>query len=91
MDSGWVGLGKETEYFEKEFAEYIGANFAIGFNSATAALHVALMCAGVENDDEVLTTPMTFVSTNAAILYCNATPVFCDIDIDTLSNNIKNA
>ncbi len=84
FDSRWIGLGPMTEKFEKEFAGYIGSKHAVGLNSATAALHLALMVAGVEGK-EVITTPMTFVSTNHAILYNGGIPVFCDIEADTLN------
>lgn len=82
--SGWWGLGPKTAEFEKQFAAFVGAERAVSFNSATAALHLGLLVAGVEGG-EVLTTPMTFVSTNHAILYNNATPVFCDVQADTLN------
>ena len=84
--SGWLGLGPKTEEFEDKFAKYVGSRYAVGVNSCTAALHLALKVADVEGG-EVITTPMTFVSTNHAILYNNAIPVFSDIDEDTL--NIK--
>ena len=79
LQSGWTGLGPETEAFEKEFAEYIGVRYAVAVNSCTAALHLALKVAGVEGG-EVITTPMTFVATNHAILYNSSIPVFCDIE-----------
>ena len=84
LNSGWIGLGGKTKEFEDKFSEYVGSKYAVGLNSATSALHLALIIAGVEAGDEVITTPMTFISTNHAILYQNAVPVFCDIDIDTL-------
>ena len=84
LQSGWTGLGPETEAFENEFAEYIGVRYAVAVNSCTAALHLALKVAGVEGG-EVITTPMTFVATNHAILYNSSIPVFCDIEPDTLN------
>lgn len=84
IKSGWLGLGPKTEEFEEKFAQYIGVNYAVGTNSATAALHLALKVIAVEGG-EVITTPMTFISTNHAILYNNAKPVFCDIEADTLN------
>ena len=89
LSNGWIGLGKETELFECEFAKYIGAKYAIAFNSATAALHVALRCADVSVGSSVLTTSMTFVSTNAAIVYCGAFPIFLDINKRTLYNDLS--
>ena len=84
MKSGWVGLGPRTREFEEKFAKYIGVKYAVALNSCTAALHLALKVMDVEGGD-VLTTPMTFISTNHAILYNNARPVFCDIEPDTLN------
>lgn len=84
LNSRWIGLGPVTRTFEERFARYIGVKYAVALNSGTAALHLALKTAGVEGG-EVVTTPMTFVSTNHAILYNGATPVFCDIEPDTLN------
>lgn len=84
LKSGWVGLGPRTKEFEEKFAQYVGVEYAIGVNSCTAALHLALKVMDVEGS-EVITTPMTFISTNHAILYNNAIPVFADIEEDTLN------
>lgn len=84
LKSGWIGLGPKTAEFETKFADYLGAKYAVGVNSATAALHLAMVLADVEGR-EVITTPNTFVSTNHAILYCGGTPVFADIEPDTLN------
>jgi dTDP-4-amino-4,6-dideoxygalactose transaminase len=73
-------LGGEVAKFEEEFADYSGAQYGIGVNSGTSALHLALLAAGVGPDDEVITVPYTFVATTAAIRYTGATPVFVDID-----------
>jgi len=91
LRSGWIGLGPKTEEFEKRFAEYVGCKYAVGVNSATAALHLALIVAGVGAGDEVLTTPMTFVSTNHAILYQQAEPVFVDVEEGTLNIDLDKA
>ena len=88
LKSGWIGLGPKTAEFEKKFAQYIGVKYAVGVNSCTAALHLALKVIGVENK-EVITTPMTFISTNFAILYNQGIPVFTDIERDTLNINPK--
>src|SRR4051812_5095839 len=73
-------LGDQVAAFEREFARYCGARHAIGVNSGTSALHLALLAAGVGPGDEVITTPFTFVATVAAIYYTGATPVFVDIN-----------
>jgi perosamine synthetase len=83
LRSGWIGLGPKTAEFEKKFAQYIGAKYAVALNSCTAALHLALIVSGVKEGDEVITTPLTFVSTNHVILYQKAVPVFADIDPKT--------
>ncbi len=84
LASGWVGRGPQTLEFEERFAEFIGVEHAVALNSATAALHLALLAAEVEGQ-EVLTTSMTFVSTNHAIVHSGARPVFFDVEADTLN------
>ena len=83
MASGWVGLGPKTAEFEKKFAEYLGVRHAIALNSGTAALHLAMIVAGLKKGDEVISTPITFISTNHAILYVGAKPVFADVEAET--------
>jgi dTDP-4-amino-4,6-dideoxygalactose transaminase len=85
LDSCQFTLGSEVLAFEKEFAAYCGAKDAIGVNSGTSALHLALLAAGVGPDDEVITVPFTFVATAAAIYYVGATPVYVDIDPNTFT------
>ena len=86
FESGWIGLGPKTKEFEKKFAEYIGTRFAVATNSCTASLHLAMKVMDIEGC-EVISTPMTFVSTNHAILYNGGVPVFSDIYSDTLNIN----
>jgi len=83
FESGWVGLGPQTKEFEEAFARYIGTRHAVGVASATDGLHIILKALGVDGG-EVLTPSLTFVSTNHAILYNNAKPVFADVEEDTL-------
>jgi dTDP-4-amino-4,6-dideoxygalactose transaminase len=85
LESGQFILGPEVAAFEKEFAAYCGGGEAIGVNSGTSALHLALLAAGVGPGDEVITVPFTFAATAAAILYCGATPVYADIDPATFN------
>ncbi len=84
LRSGWWGQGPKTAEFERQFGEFVHAPHAVSVNSATAALHLALLVAGVEGG-EVITSSLTFVSTNHAILYNDATPVFADVEPDTLN------
>ncbi len=78
-------LGPEVEAFEKEFAAAHGTAHAVAVNTGTSALHLALLAAGIGADDEVITVPMTFTATGAAIAYTGATPVFVDVDPDTFT------
>lgn len=88
LESGWLGLGPKTALFEERFKEYVGIEYAVGLNSCTAALHLALKVLGIGEGDEVLVPPMTFVSTIHAILYNEATPVFVDVEEETLIMSI---
>jgi len=85
LRSGLIGTGVKTEKFEQEFAAYQGRNHGIGTNSCTAALHLSLSAFGIGAGDEVITTPITFVSTVSSIIYAGATPVFADVQPDTLN------
>lgn len=80
LSSGQFVLGEEVVAFEREFAECIGAPFAVAVNSGTSALHLALLAASVGPGDEVITVPFTFIATVASIEYTGARPVFVDID-----------
>jgi len=80
LDSCQFTLGSEVAALEEQFAAYCQSRYAIGVNSGTSALHLALLVAGVEAGDEVVTVPFTFVATAAAIHYCHAKPVLVDID-----------
>lgn len=85
IDSSFVSsVGKYVDRLEDMICDITGANFAIGVVNGTCALHLALVLAGVEEGDEVITQPLSFVATANAISYCGATPVFLDIDQDTL-------
>jgi dTDP-4-amino-4,6-dideoxygalactose transaminase len=91
LESSQFILGKEVAAFETEFAAYCGAAHAIGVNSGTSALHLALLAAGVGPGDEVITVPLTFVASVATILYTGARPVFVDIDADSYTMNVSQA
>lgn len=82
--SGWIGLGPKTEEFEKQFAKYIGVKYAIGVNSATAALDLSLKLLHINHGDQVIVPTMTFVSTAHVVAYNLATPIFVDIDDNLL-------
>lgn len=78
--SGWFILGRQLEAFERAFADYSGARFAIGVASGTDALHLALLACGAGPGDEVLLPANTFIATALATSYAGATPVFVDVD-----------
>jgi perosamine synthetase len=77
------GMGPRVLEFEKEFARYVGARHAVAMTSGTAALHAALLVAGVKQGDEVVVPSFTFHSTAEVVLLTGAQPVFADIDPDT--------
>lgn len=81
-DSDYV-LGAAVEAFEQRFASYVGRRHCVATSSGTAALHLALLAAGVGPGDHVVTTPHTWISTAWAISYCGARPVFADVDPET--------
>lgn len=86
--SGWVGLGPKTAEFEKEFARFCHVKHCVGMNSCTAALDMALKLLGINHSDEVIVPTMTFVSTAHAVVYNLATPIFADINEETLNIDI---
>jgi dTDP-4-amino-4,6-dideoxygalactose transaminase len=83
IKSGWLGTGPKTKLFEKKFAKYTHAKHAIALNSCTAGLHLALDVVGVNEGDEVITSPLTFSSTVNVIEHRRATPVFADVNVKT--------
>ncbi len=85
IKSNWITTGPKTKLFEKQFAEYIGCKHAIAVNSCTAALHLALEAIGIQEGDEIITSPMTFAATAEVIRYFKAKPVFVDIDPVTMN------
>ena len=89
LESSQFVLGEEVAAFEVEFAAYCQAHYAIGVNSGTSALHLALLAAGVGPGDEVITVPFTFVATAAAIVYTGARPVFVDIEPRTFTIDVS--
>lgn len=85
LDSGFASgtSGNMNTRLERAFADKFGRKFAITFNSGTTTLHSALWALGVGYGDEVITTPLTVISSMNAILYCGAIPVFADVDPKT--------
>lgn len=85
LKSGWLGTGPKTHQFEADFAHYTHAQHAIGLNSCTAGMHLALDLLNLQPDDEVITTAMTFVATANVIVHHNARPVFVDVNKETFN------
>lgn len=91
IDSTFVSyVGKYVTQFEEMTAQYTGAKYAIAMVNGTTALQIALQVAGVKPGEEVITQPLTFVATANAISHCGATPVFVDVDIDTMGLSPQN-
>jgi len=85
LDTGWVSsVGKYVDKFERDLADYTGANYAIAVVNGTAALHICLKLAGVVQQDEVLVPSLTFIATANAVTYCGAIPHFVDSELSTL-------
>ncbi len=85
IDTTFVSsVGKFVDEFEEKIAKYTGAKYAIATTNGTSALHVSLLLADVNQSSEVITQPLTFVATCNAINYCNAKPIFIDVDRDTM-------
>ena len=85
VDSTFVSsVGQYVGRFEREIADYTGSNGTVATVNGTAALHIALLLAGVQRGDHVITQPLTFIGTVNAIAFCGAAPVFVDVDRRTL-------
>ena len=88
LRSGWVGTGPKVQEFEERFGSYVGAKNAVAVGSCTAALHLSLLALGIEPGDEVITTPFTFAATVNVILHVGATPIFVDVDRETMNIDV---
>jgi dTDP-4-amino-4,6-dideoxygalactose transaminase len=84
IESGWLTTGPKTLEFETAIARYVGSPFAVGVNSCTAAMHLALVAMGIGPGDAVITSPITFPATANVIEHCGARPVFVDVEPETL-------
>jgi len=87
LESGWLGSGPKVAKFESDFAVYkdVSSENVTAVNSCTAALHIAMLSAGIRDGDEVITTPMTFCATVNSIIHAGARPVLADIDPESLN------
>lgn len=89
LESGWVVQGPQVKEFEKKWSEFTKAKNSIAVSNCTTALHLSLAALDIKFGDEVIVPAFTWVATVNAILYQSATPVFCDIDINTFNIDIN--
>ena len=85
IESGIIASGPKTVEFEKRFADFIGTKYAIATTSGTTALHLALLSMDIEKGDEVIVPSFTFIASANTVLFCDAKPVFCDINLETFN------
>ena len=85
LRSGWLTTGARVRELEEAIAARVGCHDAVAVNSCTAAMHLALEAIGLQAGDFVLTTPFTFAATAEVIRYFDATPIFVDVEADTLN------
>ncbi|MFW6120636.1 MAG: DegT/DnrJ/EryC1/StrS family aminotransferase [Petrotogales bacterium] len=88
LESGMIACGPKVEEFEKQFAAFVGTKHAIATTSGTAALHLALVSLGIKRGDEVVVPSFSFIATANSVLFCAATPVFCDVDPKTFNIDV---
>jgi perosamine synthetase len=84
-----LSLGPKLPEFEEKIAKYVGTKYAIAMNSGTSALHCCIKSLNVGPNDEVITTPFSFIATSNCILFENAKPVFVDIDKNTYNIDVS--
>lgn len=89
LKSGWLTTGPRTKKFEDNFRKYIGCDYAIGLNSCTAALHLALAVRKFKPGSEVITTTMTFPATVNVVIHERLRPIFIDVEPGTLTMNVQ--
>jgi len=89
IESGWLTTGPKTLEFEAAIARYVGSQWAVGVNSCTAALHLALVALGVGPGDAVIASPITHPATANVIEHCGARPIFIDVEPNTLLLDVE--
>ncbi|HMQ00670.1 MAG TPA: aminotransferase class I/II-fold pyridoxal phosphate-dependent enzyme, partial [Cyclobacteriaceae bacterium] len=89
LQSDYLTQGPKIAEFEKAFAKYIGAKYAVAVSNGTAALHLSTIALGVKPGHKVITTPITFAASANCVKYCGGDVVFADIDPDTYLIDIK--
>lgn len=89
--TNWVTQGPKVQEFEEKFAAYVGTKYAVAISNCTTALHLAMITAGVSEDDEVICPSMSFIATANSIKYVGATPVFAEVESATFNIDVKHA
>jgi UDP-4-amino-4-deoxy-L-arabinose-oxoglutarate aminotransferase len=89
LRSGWITTGPKNQELEEQFANYVGCRHAVALSSATGGMHITLLAMGIGPGDEVITPSQTWVSTANMICLLGATPVFVDVDRDTLMSDLS--
>ena len=85
LETCYLSLGPKIDAFEQAFASEVGTRHAVGVNSGTSGLHLAVIEAGIEANDLVITTPFSFISSSNCILFERAIPIFVDVDPQTFN------
>ena len=88
LESGIIASGPRVEEFEKRFADFVNTKYAIAVTSGTVALHLALLSLDIKEDDEVIVPSFSFIASANSVLFCNAKPVFCDVDQRTFNIDV---
>ena len=89
LRSPYLTQGPKVREFEEKVAAYCKAKYAVALNSGTSALHAACFAAGISSDDEVITSPITFVASANSVLYCGGKPVFADVEPETVNISLQ--
>ncbi len=89
LASAMIASGPKTVEFEKQFAKYVDTNHALATTSGTTALHLGLLTLGITHGDEVIVPSFSFIASVNSILFCNAKPVFCDVDPDSFTLDVN--
>jgi len=89
--TGWVTQGPRVEEFENKFCKYTGAKYAVAVSNCTTALHLSMIVAGIERDDEVICPSLSYVATANCIKYVGAKPIFAEVDPETYNIDVRHA
>ena len=85
LNSNFLTTGPKITEFEQAITEYTESKYCTAVSNGTAALHLACIVIGIKEGDEVIVPAISFVATSNSVLYCNGTPIFCDVEKHTLN------